>query len=100
MIISSVNPFQVPPGRATWQTCPLFKKKKKQKGNDASKLSGTLMKAVELWISFSSLFCLPVPATCFCFFVDGVGGVRPPEARSTQVRAAGLGYTAFPTLSG
>lgn len=54
MIISSVNPFQVPPGRATWQTCPLLKKKKKksQKGNDASKLSGTLMKAVELWMLF------------------------------------------------
>lgn len=51
MIISSVNPFQVPPGIATWQTCPLFQKKKTG-GNDASKLSGTLMKAVELWMIF------------------------------------------------
>ena len=42
------------------------------------------------------MFCLPVPATCFCFFVDGVGAVRPPEARRAQVRLLAWGTLPFP----
>ena len=79
-----MTPFQVPLGRATWQTCPLLllsKKKKSQKGNDASTLSGTLMKAVELWMIFFS-FVLFASSCNVPLFLCGWG--RGSEASWSQ----------------